>query len=219
MATRPKNSEAALLEQYRVALENAEQQSVIAKILAEFGYTPETLAEGKAIYAATRQAFDSNKKEDDETSVAYNNFMTKKQQLADLYSLHRKKAKVVFRNDAVTCEKLGVTGSIPQAYIKWMERVKKFYATALTDNSIQQPLTRLNLQKEELTNGNYLISEVESARAVYVKERGESEDATKIKDSAFIKLDDWMSEFYAVARIALEDSPQLLEVLGKSVKS
>jgi hypothetical protein len=27
--------------------------------------------------------------------------------------------------------------------------------------------------------------------------------------------DDWMSEFYAVAKIGLEDNPQLLEALGK----
>jgi hypothetical protein len=34
----------------------------------------------------------------------------------------------------------------------------------------------------------------------------------------FYKLDDWMSEFYAVPRIGLEDNPQLLESLGKVVK-
>ncbi|NLT49572.1 MAG: hypothetical protein GXX85_01480, partial [Ignavibacteria bacterium] len=48
---------------------------------------------------------------------------------------------------------------------------------------------------------------------------GESEDATKEKDAAFAKMDKWMSDFYAVARIALEDKPQLLEALGKIVKS
>ena len=41
---------------------------------------------------------------------------------------------------------------------------------------------------------------------------------TKLYD-AFDAMDDWMSEFYAVARIALEEKPQLLEVLGKHVKS
>ena len=54
---------------------------------------------------------------------------------------------------------------------------------------------------------------------MYLKEKGESQDATKIKDEVFAKLDDWMSEFYAVAKIALEDNPQLLESLGKLVRS
>ncbi len=40
-----------------------------------------------------------------------------------------------------------------------------------------------------------------------------------MKDAAFAKIDDWMSEFYAEAKIELEDNPQLLEALGKTVKS
>lgn len=53
----------------------------------------------------------------------------------------------------------------------------------------------------------------------YLLKKGESQDATKLKDSAFGEIDDWMSEFYAVAKIALEDNPQLLESLGKFVRS
>ena len=34
----------------------------------------------------------------------------------------------------------------------------------------------------------------------------------------FLKLAEWMSEFYAVAKIAMEDNPQLLEALGLVVK-
>ena len=52
-----------------------------------------------------------------------------------------------------------------------------------------------------------------------MKEKGESQDATKLKDTAFGELDDWMRDFYAVAKIALEDNPQLLESLGKFVRS
>ncbi|WP_339926235.1 hypothetical protein [uncultured Cyclobacterium sp.] len=36
--------------------------------------------------------------------------------------------------------------------------------------------------------------------------------------AAFAKIDDWMSEFYAVAKIGLDENPQLLEALGKMVR-
>ncbi len=39
------------------------------------------------------------------------------------------------------------------------------------------------------------------------------------KNKAFKDLEKYMSSFYAVARIALENEPQLLESLGKLVKS
>lgn len=158
------------LGQYRVSLENVELQSEIATIMAEFGYDSATIGQGKTLLAATHQAFDSNKTEDDETSAAYKDFTTKKEQLTATYSLHHKKAKVIYRNDSIILDKLAISGSLPQSYIKWLETSKKFYSVT-------------------------------------------------IADPAFGKLDDWMSEFYAVAKIALEDNPQLLESLGKLVRS
>ena len=96
---------------------------------------------------------------------------------------------------------------------------QKFYTVASTDTDIQAKLIRLKITTEELNGTIQLITDLELARAEYLREKGESQDATKLKDSAFGEIDDWMSEFYAVAKIALEDNPQLLESLGKFVRS
>ena len=219
MATKRTLSEAEVLEQYRVSFENVEKQSEIATIMAEFGYDETLLTEGKTLLTKTRAAFDFNKKEDDETSEAYKNFTTLKDNLATTYTLHRKKAKVIFRKESTTLNKLSLSGSLPTAYIKWLETVKKFYAVASADSDIQSKLVRLKITTEELNGTIELITNLELARAEYLREKGESQDATKQKDKAFGEIDDWMSEFYAVAKIALEDNPQLLESLGKFVRS
>jgi len=218
MSKNLRTSEAQTLEQYRVAFENTASQPQISTTMAEYGYDSATMAIGKALYDETRLSFDSNKKETDEEAAAYALFASKEDQLAKIYSEHRKKAKVVFRNDPVTADKLEISGSLPQAYIKWLEVVKKFYTLALAKKDIQTQLSRLKVTVDELTAANALIPDVEAARAAYLKEKGESQDATTVKDTAFAKLDDWMSEFYAVAKIALGDNPQLLEALGKVVK-
>lgn len=219
MATKRTLSEAEALEQYRVSFENVEKQPNIATIMAEFGYDEVVLTEGKTLLTTTRAAFDFNKKEDDETSEAYKNFTTLKENVATTYTLHRKKAKVIYRNELTTLQKLSITGSVPTAYIKWLETVKKFYTVALADTEIQLKLVRLKVTVEELNGTLQLITNLEEARAAYLREKGESQDATKQKDKAFGEMDDWMSAFYAVAKIALEDSPQLLESLGKFVRS
>ena len=218
MATRPKFSEAETLEQYRIALENAETQSEIAAVMAELGYDSAVIAEGKALLTETRSAYDLNKTEDDETSAAYADFSSKKEQLGDTFTLHRKKAKVVFRNDSLTADKLAISGAMPRSYIKWLEAAKKFYSVAMGDHLIQDKLSRLKISVDNLNASYELIGQLEAARSEYLKEKGESQDATKAKDSAFEKMDDWMSEFYAVAKIGLEDNPQLLEALGKTVR-
>lgn len=219
MATRPKFSEAQTLEQYRVALENVVNQAQIATTMEEFGYDETLLSEGKALWQSASDAYLLNKTEDDETTEAYATFTSTKEELAATYNLHRKKAKVIFRKDALTLEKLGVKGSLPQAYIKWLEVTKKFYTIASADIAIQAKLARLKITPEDLTAATTLVSRLETARTEYLREKGESQDATKAKDQAFANLDDWMSEFYAVAQIALEDNPQLLESLSKVVKS
>ncbi|QIA08824.1 hypothetical protein [Draconibacterium halophilum] len=219
MASKLKNTEAALLENYRVALENAESQPEIAQELNEIGYSPEVISEGKAIYEETRLAYDTNKTEDDETSVASATFKEKRKELEDFFIVHRKKARVIFRNDEVTQEKLAIDHYPSGAYVKWLEQVKKFYTVAASDTEIQNKLARLAISVDEISQGNTLVSEIETARANYLREVGESQDATKAKDQAFMKLANWMQDFYAVAKIALEDKPQLLEALGLTIRS
>jgi hypothetical protein len=219
MTTRTKPTETGRLEQYRIALDNAEKQARIAAILAELGFTSEVIGEGKTLLLATRQAYDGNQTEDDETTAAYAAFDNKKVLLEDIFDMHRKKAKVVFRNDALTADKLAISGTMPRTYIKWVESAKKFYSVASADTDIQGKLARLKISPEDLTAAVSLITDLEAARSFYLIEKGESQDATKAKDAAFYKIDDWMSEFFAVAKIGLEDNPQLLEALGKIVRN
>jgi hypothetical protein len=219
MAGKRHLSEVETLEQYRVSLENVGNQTEIASIMAEFGYDETLLTEGRTLLTKTREAFDFNKKEDDETTEAYKNFTETKENLAKTYTLHRKKGKVIFRKEPTTLSKLALTGSLPTAYIKWLETVKKFYTVAAADTEIQNKLVRLKVSTEELNGTIQLISNLEQARSEYLREKGESQDSTKTKDKAFAEIDDWMFEFYAVAKIALEDHPQLLESLAKFVKS
>ena len=133
---------------------------------------------------------------------------TKKAELKEAYRIHRKKASILFRNDDVTKQKLAIKGSQPDVYINWIEDIKRFYSVATTDTNIQTKLASLAISPEELANGQTLVTEVETARAEYLREVGESQEATKTKDAALKEIDIWMRDFKAVANIALEDKPQ-----------
>jgi hypothetical protein len=43
---------------------------------------------------------------------------------------------------------------------------------------------------------------------------GESQEATQIRDTAFTALEEWMADFYLVAKRMLKDKPRWLEKLG-----
>lgn len=219
MSSRTKLSDADTLELYRVALENATNQPEIAALMAELGYNAATIAAGKQLLTQTRAAFDANKTEVNQSSAAHAAFIAKKDEIEETYSLHRKKAKVAFRTDPVLLKQLNLDGAVPKAHIKWVETMKALYAGSDLTGVLQAKLAALKVTPADFQAALQAIAEMENLRAVYLKEEGESQEATKAKDEALAKMDEWMSEFYAVARIALEDKPQLLETLGKVVRN
>lgn len=212
-------SEAQILENHRVALENVETQAEIAASLAEFGYDSTVIANGKQLYETARQAFDSNKTEDQETSAAYNAFEQQMHKMHDYYVKLRKKIRIVFRNDPVVLKNLGVTGSIPRPYVQEVEAIRKTLLALQNNDTLLQKLASLKVTAEEITGVLSDLQQLDTLRADYLKEEGESQNATKVKDMALGDLDNWMRDLIDVARIALEDKPQLLESLTVLVRS
>ena len=70
------------------------------------------------------------------------------------------------------------------------------------------------ITEEKLTAGQILAKEVENATNRQKTEMGEAQEATRLRDEAADTLQAWYSNFIAIARIALEDKPQYLEMLG-----
>lgn len=217
--TNLKGSELAILERYRVTLNNVTLQPEIASVMLEYGYSAETISAGINLLTTARAAFDNNKREDNETLSSRIVFDTSKAELSEKYRGHRKRAKVIFKNNPIQMSVLGINGSMPEAYLAWIETIKKFYSVALGDETIKQTLLSIKVTDESLNEAQALIPIVEQQRANWLREVGESQDATKMKDQAIADVALWMRNFYDIAKIALEDRPQLLESLGLVIRS
>ena len=191
MATRPKSSEEETLERYRIALENAIAQPEISVLLAELGIDNAEIEEGKSLLTKTYDAYNFNKTEDDETVASKSVFHEKRAEVAGYYSKHRKKAKVIFRKDPVSSHLLLIDEAIPSPYTKWLENVKKFYSELTSKGELITKMARLKVTPEEVETVVALISELETARTVYSREIGESEEATKVKNAAFDAMDSY----------------------------
>lgn len=100
-----------------------------------------------------------------------------------------------------------------------MEETRVFYQFLDTTEKLLTPLKQLKITEQEIKKQLQLLTDVEQAYADYQKEKGESQQATKDKNDAFDALDKWVMRFFKVAKIALEDRPQLLESLGKIMKN
>ena len=219
MATTKRRTEDQMIETYRVSLTNVENQPEIASTLAEYGYDLPAITKGRELLGITITAFNFNQQEDNETIQARFDFDAKVSLMTEKYASHRKKAKVVFRKDDVTLKQLGLTGSYSRAYVKWIATMKTFYNGVRSNASHLAKLLVFKITEDEISSCITEINAIETTRTLYLKEVGESQEATKSKDQALADLEEWMSDFYAVAKIAMEDKPQLLEALGLFVRS
>ena len=219
MASKPNKSELHILEQYRNAFESSRNQPVIKEQVALFGYTEEKLDEGWSIYQNTMSVWNRNKQEDRETADAYRKFLELYQQQEALYSLDRKKMRAAFIWEPEVLKKLGITGEKPRAYLEVMDHMKVCYGCLNEEDELQVKVAHMQITPEYLTESLDRLSAIEQVRSLYVREECESQAATDEKDQALAQLDRWMREYLAVARIALEEQPQLLEALGILVRN
>jgi len=214
-----RTSEQQLLQNYQVLFSNVIKDTVLAAELAEYGYTAEEIANGKALYEAVANKYSTNKKETAEETTAYVIFSEKLNTALSTYRTDRKKAKIVFINQPDVLKNLHIKSLVPTRNAAVLDNMKLFYSTLNQDAALLTPLQQLKVTPEHIGSQLALVTETEAAYAQYIQEKGESQQATQDKNKAFNEMDVWIRRFYAVAKIALEDQPQLLESVAKLVRS
>ena len=204
---------------YSFIFENISKNDVLKKELAEYGYGDKEIAQGKALYDTASQMYETNKRETSEEALAYNEFSKKLEAFKNTYATDRKKAKIIYKEEPKILIALHIKGVAPLRTNKLLEDIEAFYKELKAKPDLLTPLNKLKITAQHIEIQLTALADVKQAEATYVLERGESQQATKDKDAAFAAFEKWVREFYAIAKIALEDKPQLLESIGKFVRS
>lgn len=196
------------------AVANALNVPEASEALALFGYDKKRLKEGEVLYLKASELQAKQVKEYGEQFVATDALNLARALANKDYMINLKIARVALKGERGASESLKLTGSRKESLSGWMEQAKAFYANAISTPNIIMALSRFGVTREKLESGQALIAEVEVKLNAQLKEKGEAQAATKTRDEAFDALQDWMSDFVAIARIALEGQSQHLEVLG-----
>ncbi len=218
MATNRKESEVAFLAYCEHMVNNADSHPLIIAGLEEVFFTAEMRVEGKNMHKTAFDAFQKNRKEHNEESQSYDAFEAIFVDLEAMYMVDKKKALVSFKRDAVAKQDLGLDVKYPRAYENQYLKIFSFY-TMLNDNSgYCDKMARFKFDEDSVQRALNLLSEVKDVRETYLKEKGEAQTATIVKDEALAALDIWIDDFEDIAEIAFMEQPQLLEILGIVVK-
>jgi len=219
MATKLFTSESKFLERSRTALTNAQSNAVIKAALADYGMNDEALVGGKQIFKISQSAWESNIREDAESTEASIAYQTTYRELQATFKVHRDKTLIFFKKNPELLVRLGVKGRFPQKYNDFFDKAKQFYNTIKTDAELQAEFDKIKITAAIVDECLALLEELLAKRSHFDKELAESQDMTKNKNAALIALKSWMDDFDAIAKVALYDQPQLLEALGIFVRS
>lgn len=196
------------------AINNALAIKEISSPLALFGYNQQRLKEGEKLYTKASELQIKQVKEYGEQYEASNVLHLTRAMANKTYMVHVKIARVALRNNPETNASLQLTGNRKDSLSGWLKQAKAFYTNALNTPKVITALAKFGIDKKQLEAGSALVSDLENSFNAQLKEKGEAQIATQERDEALDDMQDWMSDFIAIARIALASEPQLLEMLG-----
>ena len=125
-----------------------------------------------------------------------------------------KVARVAFKDSAKGQAAMMLSGTRKHSLSGWIEQATAFYSNLLGNADLLAAMAAFGYDQARLAAEQALVQKVVTANLVQEKEKGEAQDATKQRDAKLDALDTWMSDFKAIATVALEERPQWLEKLG-----
>ncbi len=196
------------------AITNALGSEEIKSAIAPYGYDDARLQEGKALYNRASELQTIQVKEYGDQYSATDALYLAKAVANKMYIEHLKIARIALTGDRGAGASLELDGKRKVTFSGWLKQAKTLYANALSLPDVTTALGGFGITQEKLEAGQQLVNDVEEKMNVQLKEKGEAQNATQELDKAFEELQDWMGKFIAIARIALDDKSQYLEVLG-----
>lgn len=213
-----KFSQEKILQDTGILLDNLKNQPTIAQKMLAFKYDDDKIEEGKTLWNKAKELYELTKAESAESTTAHADYTAKLEVLREAYQLDRQKVKTLYKGKNEVLKTLVVDKAEARAYTLWISEVERFYKALEEQTELLKELEVMQMSLPEVKKQQTKVQEVIAAYSTYIREKGESQDATKKKDEAFRNLIEWARTCYAVAKIALKDDKQLLESLAKLVK-
>ncbi len=211
----------SIVERLSVAkqqLSQAKSHGELATLIAKRSYTPEKIADGELLLADAATKHDRQFREYGEQFDLTDTHNRKLNELRDSFVELRDISKVVFKGDRLVVKTMLLDQPIARTQNALSEQVRSTIGNMLKTDSILERLAPYGFDEPTLDGMQKLLGTIETFRTQRDKEVVDAQDATRARDEAMEKLDEWMVDFQTIARIAVRQRPELMELLGDTVR-
>lgn len=197
------------------AIYNTLEHGEIQKKMSHYGFPQKRLQEGKALLEKALMLHGAKDDRYDEKQELSEQLQADEQTARRYFEDHVAAIRLIFRKEPLTLAKFRIK-RIARKVDEWTLQARLFYQKV---EAHAGTLESYDLSREEIAQAKAMVEAVMVARNQRVQKKGEAEEATRVRNMAIKELKAWMSEFRSIARVALKDSPQMMEALGMRVPS
>ncbi len=193
---------------------NARDTPEIVSLLTPFNYDADKLNEGLELHSDAETTQLAQETEYGDQYRATQNLHNAREEFHRIYIRHIKTARIALKDMLQYWRELMLIGRRFEKFTDYTKQAKSFYANSLTTPDAMTEMNRLGLTAEMFNGMLTQLENLEALKRAQETETGEAQRATMARDAAFEEFSEWMSDLLAITKIALEDHPQLIEILG-----
>ncbi|MBI9067515.1 MAG: hypothetical protein JEZ09_09510 [Salinivirgaceae bacterium] len=209
---------AQTLEEQRVLIFNSSKPE-IAPLLLAMGIDADYLKLGENIYNTVVNLSATQKKEQQEESLAFDTYQELKGDCKATASKNYKIIKMASRNDKDLQNRLKIYAPKETAIDEWIKQTIELYNLALNELAFLAIIARFGITTETLNQNKADLESLKTLHSEAFSEKGQAQEATRLRNEKMDELEDYCYELKTIATIALAGQPQLLEMLGIVVRS
>ena len=216
------HSIASQTKQFETAINNALKNAAIKAAVLPYGFTVARLNAGKALLNAAVAAIDNATALTGEKEFSTANVQDAFQTAKGAYQDLAKVARAIFHNQPAHLTALSLDEAMPRTMDAFALSAHTLFNAGEYTDPIRDALEENGYDGGKLSSEGAKIAAFKDAREAQATCVGQAEQAKSEQRAALKALRDWSMAFRKIARVALKDTPQLLEALGilhRSVKT
>jgi hypothetical protein len=181
--------------------------------LTSFGYGLREMERGRELLELLRQ-IDQEQEAAQDRRIQLN--LEKSELHKDIQKRYMrivKLGRIVFDDHAMARKALGLDGSREKQFDDWYRQVYMFCKNLIAEADWLGVMKSYGIKKDDIQNIMSDLEKLEELNTRFEHAKELSKEMTKRKRKQLMVLQNWLSDYIKIARLALEEKPQLLDKL------
>ena len=208
-------SVAKLLEAVELALRGITENKELQKKMSGYGFTPQRTQEGKALAENLRLMSSTREQHQGDTRRLSHRIKQDSLTTREVFRDHVAIAKAAFRTEPLVIQELKIQ-KLYSIQWKWTQQALDFYSQAPAH---MERLQQYGATAESFQQNQAAVEALLDMKAQRLQKKGKAEHSTQERNQKIKELRAWYGGFRKLARIAFQETPQLLETFGIVVRS